>query len=59
MKNIKLKTTDAVKLYELMQRGLAYTDEHYKTYKSYQKLFNLVIKQLKEQGMFTDYIIYE
>ena len=59
MKHIELETKDARKLIELMHRGLAYTDAYYRDYKKQQKTFNLVMKQLKEQGMFKDYTIYE
>lgn len=49
MKTFKLKNKDADKLIELMNRGLAYTDaHHYRDYKSQEKLFNIIINQLKE-----------
>ena len=59
MKHIELETKDARKLYELMRRGLAYTDAYYRDYRKQEKIFDLIIKQLKEQGMFKDYTIYE
>ena len=59
MKHIELETKEARQLFELMHRGLAYTDAYYRDYKKQEKIFNLVIKQLKEQGMFRDYTIYE
>jgi hypothetical protein len=59
MKQIKLETKEARKLIELMDRGLAYTDSYYRDYKSQNKIFNTVMRQLKEQGMFKDYIIYD
>lgn len=59
MKTIELETKDARKLIELMQRGLAYTDAYYRDYQKQKKTFNLIIKQLKEQGMCKDYTIYE
>lgn len=59
MKRIELETKEARKLIELMDRGLAYTDSYYRDYKSQQKIFNTVMRQLKEQGMFKDYIIYD
>lgn len=59
MKHIELETKDARKLIELMHRGLAYTDAYYRDCKKQQKTFNLIMKQLKEQGMFKDYVIYE
>ena len=59
MKQIKLETKEAKKLIELMDRGLAYTDSYYRDYKSQNKIFNTVMRQLKEQGMFKDYIIYD
>lgn len=47
MKILNLKTKDADKLIELMNRGLAYTDAyHYTDYKSQKKLFNLIKNQL-------------
>lgn len=59
MKQIKLGTKEARKLIELMNRGLAYTDGYYRDYKSQKKIFNTVMEQLKEQGMFKDYFIYD
>lgn len=59
MKQIKLETKEARKLIELMDRGLAYTDSHYRDYKSQNKIFNTVMRQLKEQDMFKDYFIYD
>ena len=59
MKWIKLKTKDARKLVELMERGLSYTDAYYRDYKKQEKIVNDVIKQLQGQNMFKDYIIYE
>lgn len=59
MKRIELETKEARKLIELMDRGLAYTDSYYRDYKTKKKIFNDVMRQLKEQGMFKDYIIYD
>ena len=59
MKRIELETKEARKLIELMDRGLSYTDSYYRDYKSQNKIFNTVMRQLKEQGMFKDYIIYD
>ena len=61
MKQIVLNTKQARKLIELMDRGLAYTDEHYheNAYKPQQRIFNTVMRQLKDQGMFKDYHIYD
>ena len=61
MKHITLDTKQARKLIGLMDCGLAYIDEHYhgNAYKPQQKIFNTVMKQLKDQGMFKDYIIYD
>jgi len=59
MKHIELESKDARKLFELMDRGLAYTDAYYRDYKGQQRIFNLIVKQLKEQGMFKNYTIYE
>ena len=61
MKHITLDTKQAKKLIELMDRGLAYTDEHYheNAYKPQQKIFNIKMRQLKEQGMFKNYFIYD
>lgn len=61
MKQIILDTNQVKKLIELMYRGLAYTDEHYRenAYEPQKRIFNTVMKQLKDQGMFKDYFIYE
>ena len=59
MKQIELETKEARKLIGLMERGLAYTDSYYRDYKSKKKNFNDVMRQLKEQGMFKDYFIYD
>ena len=59
MKQLNLESKEARKLIELMHRGLAYTDAYYRDYKTQKKIFNLIIKQLKEQGMCRDYVIYE
>lgn len=59
MKHIELESKDARKLFKLMDRGLVYTDAYYRDYKGLQRIFNLIVKQLKEQGMFKDYKIYE
>ena len=61
MKHITLDTKQAKKLIELMERGLAYTDEHYRenAYEPQKRIFNTVMRQLKDQGMFKDYFIYD
>lgn len=61
MKCIILDTKQARKLIELMDRGLAYTDEHYheNAYNPQKRIFNIVMKQLKDQGMFKDFLIYD
>jgi len=61
MKLIILDTKQARRLIELMDRGLAYTDEHYHEngHASQKKIFNKVMKQLKDQRMFKDYFIYD
>lgn len=61
MKHIILDTKQARKLVELMDRGLAYTDEHYheNAYAPLKRIFNTVMKQLKDQRMFKDYFIFD
>ena len=51
MKTIKLTRNDASVLIELMFRGTAYTDMYYRSSKKMNRIFNLVKKQLEEQGM--------
>lgn len=52
MKTIKLTRNDASALIELMFRGTAYTDMYYRSSsKKMDRIFNLVKKQLEEQGM--------
>lgn len=51
MKKIELNTKDARKLIELMNRGLAYTDAYYRDYKTQDRIFNVVLNQLTEQGV--------
>jgi hypothetical protein len=51
MKTIKLTRNDASALIELIFRGTAYTDMHYRSSKKMDRIFNLVKKQLEEQGM--------
>ena len=52
MKKLELSTKDTKTLVELLDRGLAYTDDHYssRNYDKMEKVWNKVIEQLKEQG---------
>ena len=50
MKKIELETKDIKTLVELLHRGLAYTDAHYRDYKKMENAWNKVLAQLKEQG---------
>lgn len=55
MKKIELSTKDIKTLVELMERGLAYTDAHYRDYKRMDSVFDKVYVQLKNQGATYDY----
>lgn len=52
MKELQLNVRDTKILVELLDRGLAYTDAYYtsRDYNKMERVWNKVIKQLKEQG---------
>ena len=52
-KELELETKDVKTLVELLFRGLAYTDAHYRDYKRMENVWDKVIAQLKEQGATT------
>lgn len=49
-KTVTLKTEDAKTLVELLFRGLAYTDAHYRSFGRVERVYDEVLNQLKAQG---------
>ncbi len=49
-KTVTLKTEDAKTLVELLFRGLAYTDAHYRSFGRVERVYDEVLNQLKSQG---------
>ena len=50
MKTLELETAEVKDLAELLFRGLAYTDEHYRSSTRMRRIYNNIISQLKKQG---------
>lgn len=50
-KNISLNLKDTRILIELIERGLAYTNAHYRDYKKMNRVADEIYTQLEEQGI--------
>lgn len=52
-KNISLNLKDSRILVELIDRGLAYTNAHYRDYRKMNRVADEIYTQLEEQGIKT------